>query len=548
MKTTTSYKRIVIVGGGFASWYTAASFRHNFPDQEILVIDSDKVPRLGVGETLGFSAPYDIKRLLGLPDDREFMWHTGATYKYGITTTNYYADNVQYSFGKHFNLATDSLSKFYGEFDYDDFSETRNYDPNRIGIVEAWISLNKNTDKTLKDYIEETGEVAPFLENTWAPYDSRNKYVLRPSEGWAWHIDAEKTVQFYKRLATQDRDKVTHINSAVREIIIKDGAIDHLILENNDRITGDLYIDCTGFHRVLVSKINDTWWDADERFNNSAVVGFAKYTDPRNQLKSATRFFGEDHGWRFVIQLFHREGHGYVFNDRMTDPEIITKRLLEATEGRDLVPPRIIKWQPGYYKTPWVSNVLPLGVSALLLDPYDGPSYDLHSRSLEDFFKAARASDDISTQKSFYNESLTSINDDRVARLLLNFGLSKRSGDWWQSRRDLLKDCKLLGTQESALHWLQQIIDEPHSVIRGRYTWFLQWYYRLIVAYGLDRSGFKFPEIPESHKVMVEKFFEYNRARNQFTRQQQWPNYYEWLKENRFQGNTADQMLEIIGI
>ena len=74
-------KNVVIVGGGFASWYTAASLKNNFSDLSITVIDTDKFPRLGVGETLGWSAPYDWKKHLGITDDRMLMYSTGAVYK-----------------------------------------------------------------------------------------------------------------------------------------------------------------------------------------------------------------------------------------------------------------------------------------------------------------------------------------------------------------------------------------------------------------------------------------------------------------------------------
>ena len=77
-------KTVAIIGGGFAAWYTACSLRNNHPDISLTVIDSDRHPRLGVGETLGWSAPYDWRRNLGIQDDRLLMWNTGAIYKYGI--------------------------------------------------------------------------------------------------------------------------------------------------------------------------------------------------------------------------------------------------------------------------------------------------------------------------------------------------------------------------------------------------------------------------------------------------------------------------------
>ena len=75
---------VIIVGGGFAGWFTAAAFRHNFPDCNVTVIDSEKHGRMGVGETLGFQSPHDFRNLLGITDDRKLMRTSGSIYKYGL--------------------------------------------------------------------------------------------------------------------------------------------------------------------------------------------------------------------------------------------------------------------------------------------------------------------------------------------------------------------------------------------------------------------------------------------------------------------------------
>ena len=47
--------KIIILGGGSAGWMTAATLIKAFPNKDISVIESAKVPVIGVGEsTLGF--------------------------------------------------------------------------------------------------------------------------------------------------------------------------------------------------------------------------------------------------------------------------------------------------------------------------------------------------------------------------------------------------------------------------------------------------------------------------------------------------------------
>ena len=258
-------KNVVIVGGGFGGWYTAAAFAHNFPNVSVTVIDSDKHPRLGVGETLGWSAPYDWRRQLGLQDDRMLMWRTGAIYKFGLTVNDFWQDHKSFSYGKFFNLKINSLTKFYGEFDYPDFHEPWSRESTTTGVQQAWLAINQhNINKGFDDYIAELNESSFFTANPVAPYNSRNDYVLRPAEGYSYHIDAEQTVGFLKELALGGN--VVHVCSAVVAAEIDEqGSINTLRLDNGQTFSADLFIDASGFARVLAKHaVYNTWQDRSE--------------------------------------------------------------------------------------------------------------------------------------------------------------------------------------------------------------------------------------------------------------------------------------------
>ena len=151
-------KNVIIVGGGFGGWYTAASFRHNFPDIAVTVVDSDKHPRLGIGETLGFSSPYDWRKNLGLKDDRLLMWKTGAIYKYGTSFHDFLYDHKSCTYGKFINPKINALTKFYGGLDYPDFFEPWSKEPGSTGVQQAWLAINQHNNKDFNDYVMEINE------------------------------------------------------------------------------------------------------------------------------------------------------------------------------------------------------------------------------------------------------------------------------------------------------------------------------------------------------------------------------------------------------
>jgi len=529
-------KNIVIVGGGFGGWFTAAAFKHNMPDVQVVVVDSDKHPRLGVGETLGWSSPYDWKRLLGLEDDRMLMWRTGAIYKYGATMHNFWHDNKSFSSGKFFNLKVSALTKLYGEFDYPDFFEHWSKQPGDVGVQQAWMAINKHSNKTYDDYIDELNETKHFVTNPLAPYDSRNSYVLRPAEGWSYHIDAEQTVEFLKELALAGN--TTHVSSPVLAADLDaNGGIQTLHLENGDALCADLFVDATGFARVLMKHApNDSWKPAPD-YANSAWVVPTRYKDPAKEMCGSTDLYGEDHGWRFKVRLYHRVGNGYIFDSNDTDPEIVKQRLLELTEGTRLDEPRLIKWNPGHYHTAWQNNVLPLGVAAAFVEPYDAPSFDIHGRSLEDLFNVLKGTD-IAQARDDFNRQHALVVEERNLRLLFIFGISKRQGAFWDKRRSFVAE---------RMQDLQDIVNEKRKDIDSRLTHFYhQIYFSMILAAGLDRLQFETVEMTSADRTMAESFFAYNRARNEYVAQKNWPNNYEWLKQNRFNGKTSDEILAVM--
>ena len=81
-------KNITIVGGGSAGWMSAATLIKCFPDKNITLIESPKVPTIGVGEsTLAFIN--DWLMMLGIKDE-DFMKACDATYKLSIRFENFY--------------------------------------------------------------------------------------------------------------------------------------------------------------------------------------------------------------------------------------------------------------------------------------------------------------------------------------------------------------------------------------------------------------------------------------------------------------------------
>ena len=51
-----------------------------------------------------------------------------------------------------------------------------------------------------------------------------------------------------------------HLKAHIDKPIVKDGNIEQVILENGDIVTGDFFVDCTGFKRLLSNALGNSRW------------------------------------------------------------------------------------------------------------------------------------------------------------------------------------------------------------------------------------------------------------------------------------------------
>ena len=531
-------KKIVIVGGGFAGWYTAASFQNHLPNVELVLIDSQKHAPIGVGEVTGFDAPVHFRRLLGVDNPKEIFKQTGAIYKFGTNAVNFYQDNQTVSWGKFPNLKVSSLQNYYQAFDEQDFYEPWNRQPGDVGVLLAWCALNKDTGKTFADYSREVGDQNFFIENPVAPI-SNGEMFLPQKNSYGYQTDAEQTIQFLKDLVyTRDYSRFNHLSNAVVNVNFEGDHVTSLELEDGTCIEADLFIDCSGIHRVLMKTgVNDSWQSVGDDYNNAVWVFPSAYTNPKEEVRGSSDFYGEDHGWRFKVRLYHRMGNGYIFNKNHVDPEVVRQHLIDVAGDTRLAEPRMIAWEPGHYTTPWQGNVIPMGLASWFIDPYDAPTFDMHSKAIEDVIGIIQNWGNEADPKNKYNQYRSYNTEERRLRIDLTFGLSKRSGPFWDRAREAAK-------KNNALQKIKDIILERRTDLEARLNWYwIHMYIRVAISAGVDMSEWPFPKITKEDQAIAEAYYKFTQSRNEYIATKEWPNYYTWLKDTIFEGKESAEML-----
>jgi tryptophan halogenase len=339
------------------------------------------------------------------------------------------------------------------------------------------------------------------------------------------------------------KSQINEVDAIIQGIEQDDvGNVTSIILDDLRKITGDLFLDLTGFKRVLISRLypfNNSWKDYSDISPDSAMVYPRKYTNPALQIMGGTKFSGLDYGWGFKINLYHRTGNGYNFMSKLADKNTIYDYMQIQAGDFKINNPMVISWNPGYYEKPWQGNTVALGIAAGLIHPFDGNTITAHSKGLESLISMLINKPlSLTEMEEQFNQRQKQVLDEIEMRMTLMLGFSKRSGDFWELQRQTAKE-------RNYLEKLQQIIEMQTTDINKvlSHNW-QQAYIRLAVSCGVDVSNFNLPKPTDSDIEMAKAFFQYNRAINKYIREHKWPNYYEWLKENRFGGKTSNEIFE----
>ena len=343
--------RVVIVGGGTAGWMTAAALSRYLPkhNTRITLVESEAIGTVGVGEAT-IPQIADFNRMLGINED-EFVRETAGTFKLGIEFANWgrLGDRYFHPFGDYgFDIEGTDFHHFWRR-------SAGIGDPHGLNDY----SLNASAAYAGK-FIRPDGDPRSVLGKL----------------GYAFHFDASRYAAYLRRYSeargtTRTEGKVTHVDQRA-----DDGFIESITLEDGQVISGDLFVDCTGFRGVLIEGALQAGyedWSGLLPMDRAVAMG-CETTKPPKPYTIAT---ARDAGWTWRIPLQHRIGNGHVYSSRFTDTETATQTLMDALDGGPIGEPRHLRFITGRRKEFWKANCVAIGLSAGFLEPLESTSIHL---------------------------------------------------------------------------------------------------------------------------------------------------------------------------
>ena len=422
---------IVIVGGGTAGWLSALIIqehaRRAHLDLKISVLESSKIPTIGVGEgtTAVFRALFEQ---FGF-DELEFIRETGATIKFGIRHQDW----------RHVGHSYD------GPID----------DPHAVvqppaGAGSEYLNIYSVASGRP---VSEMHLFDHLLKRSKSPYAIKPDGSLVPvgPYHYAYHFD-QALVGKYLRDKSQGIEKIDGTVSGIQRDP-ETGDIVSLAVEEGGSVKGDFFIDATGFRkRLIMQELGGEWVSYANDLPVNRAMPFWVDIKQGDEISPYTLAWAREAGWMWSIPTQERYGCGYVYCDQFKSPEE-AQREIETALGHPIEPRNDIRFDIGRLKEAWINNCLAVGLSSSFLEPLEATS--IHGTVVQMMLFTGRFLNDDprkmnSAAREDYNRRVARQVDDFRTFINLHYVTQRQDTEFWKF---VSRECIHEETEDRLQRW-----------------------------------------------------------------------------------------------
>jgi tryptophan halogenase len=198
---------------------------------------------------------------------------------------------------------------------------------------------------------------------------------------YAFHLNATAYAAFLRQKS--EALGVRRVEGKISEVTLdpQTGNIQSLALEQDRRVDGDFFVDCTGFRSLL---LGDTLGVEFENWGHwlAADRALAVQTESTEPPRPYTRAIAHPTGWQWRIPLQNRTGNGFVYSSRFCSDDDARATLLENVTGETITDPLQLRFKTGRYVNAWHKNCVAIGLASGFLEPLESTSIHLIDTAL----------------------------------------------------------------------------------------------------------------------------------------------------------------------
>lgn len=411
--------KIIILGGGNAGWLAALSIKKYWKNLDITVIEDKKKPPILAGE----SGNLTFSNFLSYLDIsiEEFINETNATPKLGGKLVDWknLKEEFLHCMQNDFTPWISQWHKFFDDsFNYNNILRLKgqNY------LEELYYKIVLGNDVPLSQMLH-TGHL---IKNNQVPFQCKELPCVP-----MWHFESRAAANFFKKIAI-DRGIKYLDNEYAHSVIDKKGHIQKIIFRDQTDISGDWYIDCTGFNRLLIKEVaEDNFIDYSNFFPAREVVVWWEEPTP----KLVTEATAMRYGWSWNINIKHRSGNGYIYDPDHIDVDTAVNEI-ETRFNKKIVPISNFKFTPGVMKECWKKNVISVGLSSGFLEPLEANGIAMIIEILIAMHDLWDPRSHNQLKKKKFNDRIFAINEDIKDFLCLHYRGHRTDSEYWLDHKN----------------------------------------------------------------------------------------------------------------
>jgi tryptophan 6-halogenase len=498
----------MIAGGGSSGWMAAALISRVLHDVDLTLVESKNVPVIGVGEA---TVPFINNFLgrVGFADFRSWVPQCDATLKTGIFFENWYEKGDRY----------------WHPFEYLEYVDPRHH------VGHCWLHWHRNDDPAFSSRLS-------FYNSFYCTTKLNAEYNKAPAlSEFAYHLDSNLFAKFLK----DNSPAVRHIQDEIVDVQLNDnGDIDFLRTATNGELKAELYIDCTGFRRLLIGKVAPSQafhTYAGSLFCDRAVVLRFPYldeSDKQTRMHPYVKASAQAGGWIWTIPLFSRVSNGYVYASNFTSDEDAETELRRYC-GSDRMPDAEIlkvRFDPGKLDQLWVKNCVAIGLSGGFIEPLESTGLAITQIGIEMLVSMLDARYYDKSMIDRYNGHLDKFCTDIMHFIIAHYAFTSRDDTpFW---RAVKHETKLPPELEARLEVFRKYLPTTSTKATSEVWMFrdISWFSVLLgMNFEFDTPSVDYPTLDRGRLIRDAK------ARTVAEMSDKLPNHYAYLRNQVYPAN-----------
>jgi len=382
--------KLIVLGGGTAGLISALCCKHAFPKLDVTLIESKDIGIIGVGEGSTEHWAHLMEYLeIDIP---ELLRETDATFKTGIRFNNWHGDNTEY---------WHALAEF-----------TLSQDP-RSGLYLSMVDQIANGEDALASVWKETLEsrhAGPFSKSV-------NQF----------HFDTKKLNDYFHKKC--ENKGVIFINDTIDDVELDESGFVSK-LHGKQIYTADFFIDCSGFRRVIASKLGVKWIDCKDYLPMNSAIAFP--TGYKEDIPSHTEARALSSGWMWRIPTQNRFGNGYVYcDDFINEDEAISEAQSQHSDKIEIA--KKIKFSAGYLDENWTKNCVCVGLASMFVEPLEATSI---GSTIQQMFGLITSlphwHKNDKTSAKIYNKRFKQVSENIIDFVQIHYITERRDSEFWR--------------------------------------------------------------------------------------------------------------------